>query len=99
MGAANTYEAYDTIEKRLAPRLEAFVRTGHYAELSAILAKAHATVAATPSTASRRGFCMRSTCPPAPTSSGCAATPANWTDRFASSASKGVGRCSAARNY
>ena len=47
MGAANAYEAYDAIEKRLAPRLEAFVRTGHYAELSAILAKARATVAAT----------------------------------------------------
>ena len=37
MGAVNTYEAYDAIEKRLAPRLEAFVRTGYYAELSAIL--------------------------------------------------------------
>ena len=47
MGAANTYEAYDAIEKRLAPRLEAFVRTGHYAELSAILAQARATLAAT----------------------------------------------------
>ena len=43
----NTYEAYDAIEKRLAPRLEAFVRKGYYAELSAILAKARATVAAT----------------------------------------------------
>lgn len=47
MGAVNTYEAYDAIEKRLAPRLEAFVRTGHYAELGAIVAKARATLAAT----------------------------------------------------
>ena len=39
MGSTNTYEAYNAIEKRLAPRLEAFVRTSHYAELSAILAK------------------------------------------------------------
>jgi hypothetical protein len=47
MGATNAYEAYDAIEKRLAPPLEAFVRTGRYAELSAILAKARATGAAT----------------------------------------------------
>jgi hypothetical protein len=47
MSAANTWEAYDAIEKRLAPRLEAFVRTGHYGELNAILATARATARAT----------------------------------------------------
>jgi hypothetical protein len=44
VGAADAREAYDTIETRLAPRLAAFLRTDHYAELSAILA----TVAASP---------------------------------------------------
>jgi hypothetical protein len=48
MDATNTYGAHDTIETRLAPRLAAFVRTDHYAELSAILATARATVAASP---------------------------------------------------
>lgn len=48
MGAADAHEAYDTIETRLAPRLAAFVRTNHYAELSAILATARATGAASP---------------------------------------------------
>jgi hypothetical protein len=57
MGAANTDEAYAAIEKRLAPRLEAFVGTGHYAELTAILATAHATVAASPPGAGAHGTC------------------------------------------
>jgi hypothetical protein len=57
MGAANAYEAYDAIETRLAPRLEAFVRTGHYAELRAILAKACATVDASPPGAGAHEMC------------------------------------------
>ena len=56
-GPANTYEAYEAIEKRLTPRPEAFVRTGHYAEPSAILAKARATVAASPPGAGAPGMC------------------------------------------
>jgi hypothetical protein len=48
VGAADAREATDTIETRLAPRLAAFVRTDHYAELSATLATARATVAASP---------------------------------------------------
>jgi hypothetical protein len=57
MGLTNTYEAYDASEKRLAPRLEAFVRTGHYAELTAILATARATVALSPPGAGALGTC------------------------------------------
>jgi hypothetical protein len=57
MGVANTYEAYDTIEKRLGPGLEAFVRTGHYADLTAILATARATVDASPPGAGAHGGC------------------------------------------
>jgi hypothetical protein len=48
VGAADAHQAYDTIETRLACRPAAFVRTDHYAELSAILATARATVAASP---------------------------------------------------
>jgi phage host-nuclease inhibitor protein Gam len=47
MGAPTIRETYDAIEKRLAPRLEAFVRTSHYAQLSAILVEARTAVAAT----------------------------------------------------
>jgi hypothetical protein len=57
MDPTNTYEAYDAIEKRLAPRLEAFVRTGHYVEPSAILATARATVDASPPGAGAHGRC------------------------------------------
>ena len=57
MGAVNTYDAYDAIEKRLAPRLEAFVRTGYYAELSAILATARATIDASPPGAGAHDMC------------------------------------------
>ena len=57
MGLTNICEAYDATEKRLAPRLKAFVRTGHYAELTAILATARATVAASPPGAGPHGMC------------------------------------------
>jgi hypothetical protein len=40
-------KAYDAVEKRLAPRLEAFVRTSHYAQHSAILVEARTAIAAT----------------------------------------------------
>jgi hypothetical protein len=58
MGPTNTCEAYDATEKSLASRLEAFVHTGHYAEPSAILATARATVAARPPGAGPHGMCV-----------------------------------------
>ena len=47
MGAPTIVQTYDAMEKRLAPRLEAFVRTSHYAQLSAILVEARTAIAAT----------------------------------------------------
>jgi hypothetical protein len=78
--------AYDAIERMLAPRLEALVRTQQYAQVTAVLAGARSSAGAQ---AGSVAACLLHVCnlPAARTLAGWVGSSASWTARCASSAS------------